>query len=179
MTLSLHRPSVFTLWLFCSLHLTTWQVHAETPQQVRSAESQNPIKIQADQLLVNEKMGVSRYQGNVVIEQGNMRLTGERIEISHPNNALAKIEIHGSPANFTRKDPVTGSLTRGQAQTILYLAPTDTLTFIGNALVEENGKHKISGAKLLYNLQQQTLQAQSDAQQQERVEVILMPNTGK
>ncbi|QKI89749.1 lipopolysaccharide transport periplasmic protein LptA [Thiomicrorhabdus xiamenensis] len=146
-------------------------LHAEE----RPSESQEPIKISADRLLVNEKQGVSRYQGNVLVNQGSLQLQGEQIEIVHPGNQLQKIEILGKPARFQRVDASTQNLTRGEAEKIIYQADKDILTFIGNARVEENGKHQISGSKLVYDLQKQTLQAQSDSQKQNRVEVILVP----
>lgn len=143
----------------------------------RNIEKEQAISINADQLLVQEKQGISRYQGNVEVKQGALQLNGEQIHITHPNNELQKIEILGQPARFQRMDPKTHSLTQGQAQQIIYQSQTDTLTFIGNAQVEEAGKHKISGAKLVYDLQKQTLQAESNAQNQERVRVILVPNS--
>ncbi|MBO1922967.1 lipopolysaccharide transport periplasmic protein LptA [Thiomicrorhabdus sp. 6S3-12] len=150
-------------------------LHAEE----RPSESQEPIKISADRLMVNEKQGVSRYQGNVLVNQGSLQLQGEQIEIVHPGNQLKKIEILGKPARFQRMDISTQSLTRGEADKIIYQAEKDILTFIGNARVEENGKHQISGSKLVYDLQKQTLQAQSDSQKQNRVEVILVPEQKK
>lgn len=143
----------------------------------RNLEKDQAISINADQLLVQEKAGISRYKGNVEVKQGALQLNGEQITITHPNNQLEKIEISGTPATFTRIDSKTNAMTQGHAEQIIYQSTTDTLTFIGNAFVEEAEKHKISGAKLIYDLQKQTLQAESNKQKQERVQVILVPNT--
>lgn len=143
----------------------------------RPLEKQQAISIDADQLLVQEKQGISRYQGNVAVKQGALQLFGDQIEITHPNNQLQKIEITGKPATFKRIDTTKNTTTQGQAERIIYQSTTDTLTFIGNAQVEEDGKHKISGAKLIYDLQKQTLKAESSKQDNERVQVILVPNS--
>ncbi|BBP45295.1 hypothetical protein THMIRHAS_06680 [Thiosulfatimonas sediminis] len=170
-TVVINKLTLGTL-LLCVLVFSLPAISAE-----RNLEKNDAISIKADQLLVQEKQGISRYQGNVEVQQGALQLAGDQIEITHPNNQLQKIEISGNPATFERIDPQTKTLTKGQAKTIRYVSKTDTLTFIGDAQVAEDGKHKISGAKLVYDLQQQTLQAESDAQNKERVEVILIPNT--
>ena len=176
-----HRPTPVTrqlgklsvnALLACILMTPNMATSAE-----RTLEKSQAISINADQLLVQEKQGISRYQGNVEVTQGELQLNGEQIKIVHPNNQLQSIEISGSPATFKRVNEKTGNITQGHAQKIFYQSKTDTLTFIGNALVEEAGKHKISGAKLVYDLQKQTLQAESSDQNNERVQVILVPNS--
>ncbi|MBO1926296.1 lipopolysaccharide transport periplasmic protein LptA [Thiomicrorhabdus sp. 6S2-11] len=170
-TRQLGKFSVNTL-LACILATPSVAFSAE-----RTLEKSQAISINADQLLVQEKQGISRYQGNVEVTQGELQLNGEQIKIIHPNNQLQSIEISGKPATFKRVDEKSGNVTQGHAQKILYQSKTDTLTFIGDALVEEAGKHKISGAKLVYDLQKQTLQAESSSQNNERVQVILVPNS--
>ncbi len=151
--------------LFC-FSITTVKANPDDTQQ--------PVEITADQLVSNEKLGTSEYQGSVEISQGSFNLTGKRVKISHPNNQLEKIYATGKPATFKQFNVKENAWINGQADEIFYDAAKKTIKLTGNATVKQENKHQIKGNNLIYDMTSQTLQGSGSEQQ--RIEVTLQPN---
>ncbi|BCN92790.1 lipopolysaccharide export system protein LptA [Thiomicrorhabdus immobilis] len=146
----------------------------KTPKGTQPDESQ-PINITADSLKASEKSGKSVYNGNVIVTQGSLTLKGDVIEVSHPNGQLKEVTASGKPASFKRYSQVDQAWLKGHAQKIKYNAAKKTVLLIGNAQVEQPGKHIIKGPELFYDIANQTLQAQSTATEKKRISVTFNP----
>jgi len=159
--------------LFMSIVLNLFAVlaHANTP------DDQQPVHISADYLEIQDQKGISVYKGNVEVTQGSLTLNGDKITIQHPDRALLSIKVLGQQARFKRFDIEDDSWIKGQADTINYNAQQKTLLLIGNAKVEQPGKHVITGPKLFYDTTKKTLKAQSTPQEKKRISVTLMPES--
>ena len=142
-------------------------------------DEQQPINIQADSLNASERDGKSVYKGNVVVTQGSLTLKGEQIEVIHPKGSLSKAITTGNPATFKRYNTDEKSWVNGKASTIEYNTQSKTVLLIGNAEVEQPGKHLITGPKLFYDMQKQTLSAESTPQEKKRVSVTFTPDSSK
>ena len=161
------------------LGLTSLMISNQAICQTQSnlPDEQQPVNISADSLIASEKTGKSVYKGNVIITQGSLTLKGETVDISHPKNQLTTVIATGNPATFKRYSQVDQAWLKGRAQKIEYNALNKTVLLVGNALVEQPGKHVISGPKLFYNIEQQTLKAQSSDTEKKRISVTLNPAT--
>ncbi|WP_051144998.1 lipopolysaccharide transport periplasmic protein LptA [Thiomicrorhabdus sp. Kp2] len=158
--------------------LSTSIACAATKKQ-NTPDEQQPVNISANSLLASEKTGKSVYKGNVIITQGSLTLKGETVNITHPKNQLTTVVANGNPATFKRFSQIDQAWLKGKAQKIEYNALNKTVLLIGNAVVEQPGKHVISGPKLFYDIAKQTLQAQSTATENKRISVTLNPATNK
>jgi len=138
-------------------------------------DEQQPVHISADSLLASEKTGKSVYKGNVVITQGSLTLKGDSVNISHPNNELTRVVAKGNPATFKRYSQVDQAWLKGKAQRIEYDVLNKTVLLLGDAFVEQPGKHLISGPELFYDIDKQTLLAQSTDTEKKRITVTLNP----
>lgn len=165
---------LITLTLF-GLSSLTISTQAICQTQSNLPDEQQPVKISANSLTASEKEGKSVYKGNVIITQGSLTLKGETVDISHPNNQLTTVIATGNPATFKRYSQVDQAWLKGKAQKIEYNAINKTVLLMGDALVEQPGKHLISGPKLFYNIEQQTLQAQSTDTEKQRISVTINP----
>lgn len=161
------------------LGLTSLMISNQAICQTQSnlPDEQQPVNISADSLIASEKTGKSVYKGNVIITQGSLTLKGETVDISHPKNQLTTVIATGNPATFKRYSQVDQAWLKGRAQKIEYNALNKTVLLVGDALVEQPGKHVISGPKLFYNIEQQTLKAQSSDTEKKRISVTLNPAT--
>ena len=56
-----------------------------------SDDSSQPINIKSDSAEINDATGVSIYIGNVVITQGSMVLTGDKVTLEVSNKKVQKI----------------------------------------------------------------------------------------
>ncbi|MBF6057232.1 MULTISPECIES: lipopolysaccharide transport periplasmic protein LptA [Thiomicrorhabdus] len=140
-------------------------------------ESKAPVQISADSLQVMEQQGTSIYQGQVKIKQGSFELSGDEVIVKHPNNQLKTLTAKGKPANFQRYIQEEKTWVKGQAEQITYDAKSRIVTLTGNASVEQSSKHRISGPELIYDIEKQTLQANSSPSQKQRISVTLTPDT--
>lgn len=173
-----YKPSNLNSFFILSLlglllfHPAVWAAENQT----NLPEDQQPVNISANSLMASEKTGKSVYKGNVIITQGSLTLKGELVDISHPNNQLTTVIATGNPANFKRYSQVDQAWIKGKAQKIEYNAVDKTVLLVGDAMVEQPGEHTIKGPKLFYDMDKQTLQAQSTETEKQRISVTLNPS---
>lgn len=145
------------------------------------SDRQQPISLLADRATFNEKTGVTTYSGNVIIEQGTMRLEANSIVANlNAKKELSVITATGNPAKFQQKiDPAKG-LAKGQAQKIVYNADTGILTLTGNASLQQDGS-SIKGSILRYSMNKGDVEAIGSADKKSggRVQIILPPSSSK
>ncbi|WEJ63190.1 lipopolysaccharide transport periplasmic protein LptA [Thiomicrorhabdus lithotrophica] len=138
-------------------------------------DEQQPVNISANSLKASEKEGKSLYSGNVIVTQGSLTLKGDVINISHPNNQVTEVIATGKQASFKRFSQIDQAWLKGKANKIEYHAQNRTVLLIGNAQVEQPGKHIIKGPRLFYDIANQTLQAQSTETEKKRISVTFTP----
>ena len=143
--------------------------------QAASLSSKAPLQIVADELIADEKSGISEYRGSVVITQDKFKLSGDVIKIKHPKNQLQTILVVGKPAKFEQYLQEDKNWVRGQANQILYNAVTEKVELTGTAIVQQDQKHEIKGESLTYDLANETLQAKGSKSTKQRIEVTLQP----
>lgn len=163
--------TLFLTLVFSACHLSAAQAQAPSVN-----DDKQPINIQADQLNASEKAGKSVYLGNVEVNQGSLTIKGDKISVQHPQGKLSLAITTGSPASFKRYNTEEKVWVTGKANRIEYDTNAKTVLLIGNALVEQAGKHQIKGQTLFYDLQNQLLTAKGSGQQNSRVTVTFAPN---
>lgn len=177
--LSFKATSRFMTILLLSLLFTSaasLQVFANDQKPtVKQPDETQPVNITADSLKSSEKSGKSIYNGNVIVTQGSLTLKGDVIEISHPKGELKEVIARGKPATFKRYSQVDQAWLKGQAQKIQYNTANKTVLLVGDAQVEQPGKHIIKGPELFYDISNQTLQAQSTETEKKRISVTFNP----
>ncbi|MGB8695826.1 MULTISPECIES: lipopolysaccharide transport periplasmic protein LptA [Acinetobacter] len=142
-----------------------------------------PISLVADRATYNEKTGVTTYSGNVIIEQGTMKLQANSI-IANLNSQkeISTITATGGPARFQQKVDVNKGLAKGQAQKILYNAQTGIITLSGNALLEQGGA-SIRGNTLKYSMNKGDIEAtgtpNNTGSSSGRVQIVIPPSSSK
>jgi len=136
-----------------------------------------PIQIEADSLDAQDAKGMTRYEGNVQVTQGYTQLSGDQVDIHHPNRQLQTLTSVGQPARFQHLDPVEQTRIKGHASTIIYYVQQRKVHLIGNAYLEQENAHTIQGPTLIYDMENQTLNAGSNEQQTGRVKMTLTPQS--
>ena len=161
-------------WLI-TLVLLAFNTHGHAQDNSKTPDNTQPIKIQADNLNASEKKGKSVYSGNVEVQQGSLQISGERIEVTHPDGQLEKAITTGKPARFKRYNSAENAWVIGQANKIEYNTQSKTVLLSGNAQIEQPGKHLIKGSELFYDINKQTLNANSNNNDKQRVSVTFSP----
>ena len=65
-------------------------------------DSQQPIRIQADDAQLDDKNGVATYKGDVIITQGSMIVKGNTVTITRSASGSYQVD---DPANLGRRHP--------------------------------------------------------------------------
>lgn len=113
---------------------------------VISADPSAPVEITADQLNVNQESGAAIFSGNVVIGQGDLRLSAGRVEVIYNGN-------DGSISQLTASGGVTfvTATEAAEANHAVYDLFGKTLTLTGNVLLTQ-GASAIAAESMQINL---------------------------
>ncbi len=141
------------------------------PAAVQAA-SAPPVKISADSLELDQKAQSTTYSGNVLLTQGEMKLTAESLTVFVTDGKLGSIEARGNPARFdTRLDD--GTNVSGEAGKIRFDSSAGLLTLIGSGKLTQ-GRNRIENDYIEYDLNRGNLKA-GGSKAKKRVEVIFQP----
>ena len=91
-----------------------------------------PVEVSSDELSVDQQTGTAIFTGNVVIGQGNMRLSASRVMVVYRATAdgIAKMEATGGVTLVSGKDAA-------EAQRADYSIDEGTIVMRGNVLLAQ------------------------------------------
>lgn len=128
----------------------------------RESDLSQPIEIDADRSIYDERAGRQVLEGNVEIRQGTLLITADRIEVLLQDGSLSSIEGQGSPLGF-EQDNEAGERMRGSANRITYDALNGSLVLEGQATLEQPRQRLVS-ERIVFNADSQTVSAEGDAE---------------
>lgn len=132
-----------------------------------------PATIESDRAELDRERGVSRYFGNVEFIQGELRITGERMDIRAPEGSLRRAETDGEPARVFHVT-ANGERIRARARRIVYEPGIPRVTLTGSAEVERGGDRFRAG-RIVYA--PDTGRVDADQDEDERVRITIQPET--
>lgn len=144
------------------------------------SDKKQPIKISANSAERDEKRSITRYQGDVYMSQGSLKITAEEVVISNKGNSVVSITATGQPARFQQQpkkgeDPVIAS-----ASTVIYHLQKAQIQLDGGARIVQAGR-SVSGDVIDYYIEKQRFSAKSrnsgkkdaNGKPKSRVEVVI------
>jgi lipopolysaccharide export system protein LptA len=138
----------------------------------RSAEFDQPIRIEADRVELSEKSGIGTYTGNVRVQQGTLVLTADVVTVVAPEKVLQKVIATGDLATL-RKRTEDGKEIVAQAKQMEYLVGPNKIVLTDSARLQQGGNEFISD-RIEYDLLAQVVHA-GDTTKGGRVEVTIVP----
>jgi lipopolysaccharide export system protein LptA len=102
-------------------------------------DREQPINVSADRAYKNDKEGTTIYEGNVIITQGSIRISGNKISIFDTDGTVSKMVAKGTPAKFKQKPDPTSDDVIANGSTIEYDVSKETLLLLENALLKQDG----------------------------------------
>ncbi|OUS13797.1 lipopolysaccharide transport periplasmic protein LptA [Gammaproteobacteria bacterium 53_120_T64] len=136
------------------------------------SDRQATITVEADRATINEKTGITEYQGAVVIQQGSLLIEAEQVTIYATDGQAHKIICIGKPAHYQQRPNVEDGLVNAHANTIEYYLDTDVITLIKNASLEQQGS-TLRGDHINYDLKAELVVAKGSANSQQRVHMVI------
>jgi len=118
-----------------------------------------PIHIQSDDAQLDDKQGVAVYTGGVVITQGSMKITGNKVTVTRtPSGDVDVFTAVGNLAYYEQKPAVDKPIVQAYGVTIQYFASQNRIVLIDKAKVINDGNTS-EGEKIVYDTVRQVVNA--------------------
>jgi lipopolysaccharide export system protein LptA len=139
------------------------------------SDRQQPITLEADKATFNEKTGITTYTGNVVIQQGTLKLQADSI-VANLNSAkqIQLVTAQGSPARFQQQLDNKNGLAKGEGRKMIYNAETGLITLTGQAFLSQNGA-TFKGENLTYSMNKGDVEANGG--NKGRIKIVIPPSS--
>ena len=143
--------------------------------------SQGGISISADRGEASKldfENSTWKFEGNIRITLENGSIESDFAHLEFEGHQIKIARIQGSPAKLLiyREDQIT--TTSAIANRIDYDFQKSLIDFTGNVSIQEGG-NQISSEYLVYNIKNQSIQAQSDSKDNSKVKITYTPNINK
>ena len=143
--------------------------------------SQGGISISADRGEASKldfENSTWKFEGNIRITLENGSIDSDFAHLEFEGHQIKIARIQGDPAKLIiyREDQITK--TSAIANRIDYDFQKSLIDFTGNVSIQEGG-NQISSEYLVYNIKNQSIQAQSDSKDNSKVKITYTPNINK
>ena len=139
------------------------------------AASKDPINIEADNAKIIEKEGKSVYTGNVILIQGETRMSADSVTVYSVDGKLTQISAKGTPVRYEDKGNSKDSNITGEANLLEYYTRDNRVLLLDNARLTQ-GRTQFSGNRIEYNTATDVVTAEVSKTGSERVQVIIEPD---
>lgn len=159
--------------------LTVISAHAER------TDRDQPVNIEADKMTADDNKKLTYFEGRVILTQGTIRLTAERMTVREDAQGFKYASAYGSPVTFRQKREGLNEWVDGVAQHAEYDGKMERVELFEKALVRRE-KDEIRGNYLSYDMKSEFMQGRGTAVPASditspagRVHVILQPQHNK
>lgn len=128
------------------------------------ADVSAPVEVAADNLSVNQADGSAVFTGNVVIGQGEMRLSADTVTVIYAEGGQSRIKSLDAKGNVT----LVSGPDAAEAQAATYDVESGNVTLTGDVVLTQ-GQNVLTGDRMLVNLESGTAQVEG------RVRSVLQP----
>jgi len=139
-----------------------------------SSDVEKPIEIEADSADIDERRGITIYQGNVIVRQGGTRLNAAKVTIHQEQRKAKRIVAEGQPARFRQKTGTEAREVNGEALRIEYDVGSEILILQGKAKLAQ-GKDRFSSDRIVYDRNKKVVKAGGAAKGKKRVHITIDP----
>lgn len=144
------------------------------PAWARESDRSQPTTIEANRAEIDRPDGVQRYFGDVVLEQGTLRITGDEMMLRAPGGTVEFAETLGQPAT-TRQETDTGEIVNAEARNIEYHATEQLVILKGDAIVTRGGERFTAGQIRYQTDTGRVVAGPGEGEQGERVRIRIEP----
>lgn len=128
-----------------------------------ASDKDQPIEIEADAAELDDKKSVTVYTGNVVVVQGSIHMTGDKMTVYYTeDNDLESVIMVGDPATYKQLPDDSDVYDEAQAKRMEYYSPKNLIVLINNAEVKQEGL-RFSGNRIEYDTVNSRIKAEGRA----------------
>ena len=140
----------------------------------QDSDRSEPIYIEADRAMLDEKQEISVYDGNVQLRQGSFMLQGESMTVYLANKQVDRIILTGKPASMQQRRDGRDIEQHAEAESIDYNTRDEQVILLGSARIWQDGEDEFRSERIVYNLKDSTVNAGGKGSK-DRVHIILQP----
>lgn len=141
--------------------------------QALSSDRQKPVNISADKVTVNQRTGISVYTGKVIVTQGTLRITADKLTVYTVKRRLDRMVAVGKPATYRQRPDNKPGYIQGRARTMEYFARRDVVVLKQQAVLVQS-KNTFKGSHIVYNLKTDHVESRG-AGSKSRVRITIEP----
>lgn len=146
---------------------------ANAADQSSAVVNNQPISVDADHQEIDIQNNTIIFTGNVVAQQGTLKVSANRIIIDNMQNKTEqRITANGTPVKFHQVLP-NEKIVDGHADTLIYDVKNNIITLTGNAELTQQD-NTIASQIITYDIAKQQIMAKGNDNQ--RVKTIIVPN---
>jgi len=122
------------------------------------ADSEQPINIEADQVLIDNASQISTFTGAVKMTQGTLVIRGDKIVVVQDKDGFKHGTAYGHTASFRQKREGLNEYVEGFGERIEYDMRSDRVDFYVQARVKR-AQDDVRGEHIIYNAKTEVFQA--------------------
>ncbi len=164
--LLLKAPLSTGLLLACTLLAAPAALAADKTQR-------DPVTIEADSAVFDERQGQSIYTGHVIITQAEMQIRADEVTVYTKEDALQRIVATGEPVHFRQQREGEKEI-HGEARRLDYRADDEHLLLQDQAWLTQGG-NRFSGQRIEYDMLRERVTAAQAEDGSQRVRVTIQP----
>lgn len=134
-----------------------------------------PIHLEASRGQLDQKTGISVYEGNVTISQGSMRLVADTATIYVKDNNFQRMDAIGGPASLRYKPAADKPEIQGTSKRVEYDVLGGKVVMTGTVRVVQ-GQDVFNGERLEYDLKDDVIRAKG-AGENGRIQFTIQPKS--
>jgi lipopolysaccharide export system protein LptA len=145
------------------------------------ADRNEPIHLEADQVLMDDAQQISTFTGNVRLSQGTLLIRGDRIVVAQDKDGFKQATAYGNTAEFRQKLDGTDEYVEGYGKSIEYNTRTETVNFHEKARLKRD-QDEVSGDHITYSAKTEIFQVSGNDENSatkppQRVRAVLQPKS--
>lgn len=166
------RPIRARSTLLCGLLLGALALPAPALDRDRA----EPVELSAERAEMNNATGVGVYTGDVVLTQGTMRITADKMTVhTTPSGELARVIAEGDDATFRQLPEGQRDYVHARAPYMEYQPQAPGHVVLRGGAVLTQGKNRFAGDVIRYDMRQDTVTAQSADGSDRRIRITFFP----
>jgi lipopolysaccharide export system protein LptA len=151
---------------------TGWGLKSDTDQ---------PIHLEADSAEIDDANQRSIYIGNVIITQGSIRITGDKVIVVQKGKASTGDEIlaSGRPATFRQEiEGKPGQFVTGRGKRIEYNSKSELLYLVDDAQLTQEGD-TFTSDRITYDRERSLVKGGAAAKGKQRIQITIQSKEEK
>ena len=140
-----------------------------------STDRDQPVHIEADRGELDDVKGVTIYEGRVVVTQGSIKITGDRVVLYYDDQRdISRAEAVGKPATYQQLSDGETEPLKARALRMDYQVKDGVIDLYDDASVVQTG-NSLFGNRITYDTVNERVKASRSGSGEDRVRVILTP----